>query len=391
MLVAILTAMAPATLIVVTLIVLGVFLARLFETDEGVNTSGPWRFLGSIWLNVAILLLPLQRRRGAGRTPRPGRLRSRARALVGSVVSEPAARCRRRIRTAWRGLAAAGHGARRDSCSAEVSGAASPRRRRSIATLTLVVAALDARHWMVRSPPDLDVLLALYVVMLALLIGLGVSALENDLRQAGFGGARSPRGLSVTALIVAAVPFAAIFASGRFDLPTTSVAESLSTLAPSSAGVPRAVARRPVGAAPGRMVGGARPRRRDVDERTARWDLALHDARLGHQQRRLGRGRVGAEGPNGATRRLLAPAGISTIVVMNSSAPELQGVQTVPAAPRTERLVDGARRQSDLSLEFQTKSVEVFSNSLFHGIVSESVAGTTARRRCSRARPTRAR
>jgi len=58
MLVAILTAMAPATLIVVTLIVLGVFLARLFETDEGVNTSGPWRFLGSIWLNVAILSCP---------------------------------------------------------------------------------------------------------------------------------------------------------------------------------------------------------------------------------------------------------------------------------------------------------------------------------------------
>jgi len=72
--------------------------------------------------------------------------------------------------------------------------------------------------------------------MLALLIGLGVSALENDLRQAGFGWRQVAAGLSVTALIVAAVPFAAIFASGRFDLPTTSVAESLSTLAPSSAG-----------------------------------------------------------------------------------------------------------------------------------------------------------
>jgi len=81
------------------------------------------------------------------------------------------------------------------------------------------------------------------------------------------------------------------------------------------------------------MVGGARPRRRDVDERTARWDLALHDARLGYQQRRLGRGRVGAEGQTVRLGRLLAPAGISTIVVMNSSAPELQGVQTVPLHP----------------------------------------------------------
>ena len=46
----------------------------------------------------------------------------------------------------------------------------------------MIVAALDARHWMGSFAPDLDVLLALYVVMLALLIGLGVSALENDLR-----------------------------------------------------------------------------------------------------------------------------------------------------------------------------------------------------------------
>ena len=53
--------------------------------------------------------------------------------------------------------------------------------------------------------PDLDVLLALYMVMLALLIGLGVSALENDLRQAGFGWRQVAAGLSVTALVVAAV------------------------------------------------------------------------------------------------------------------------------------------------------------------------------------------
>jgi len=76
--------------------------------------------------------------------------------------------------------------------------------------------------------------------------------------------------------------------------------------------------------------------------------------------------------------RLLAPAGISTIVVMNSSAPELQGVQTVPLHPVPSVLLTALGRQSDLSLELQTKSVEVFSNSLFHGIVSESVAGTPA-------------
>jgi len=129
MLVAILTAMAPATLIVVTLIVLGVFLARLFETDEGVNTSGPWRFLGSIWLNVAILLLPLSvdvglagRRAlgvfGLARGPWsvPSFLNLLRGADGGFDCPGPVGCCR-----AWRSS---------DSCSAEVSGAASPRRRR---------------------------------------------------------------------------------------------------------------------------------------------------------------------------------------------------------------------------------------------------------------------
>jgi hypothetical protein len=72
--------------------------------------------------------------------------------------------------------------------------------------------------------------------------------------------------------------------------------------------------------------------------------------------------------------QLLAPAGISTIVVMNSSAPELQGVQTVPLHPVPSVLLTALGRQSDLSLELQTKSVEVFSNSLFRGISSETVA-----------------
>jgi len=40
----------------------------------------------------------------------------------------------------------------------------------------------------------------------------------------------------VVTLLLASLPFLASFASGRFDLPTTSVAESLSALAPTTAG-----------------------------------------------------------------------------------------------------------------------------------------------------------
>jgi hypothetical protein len=75
--------------------------------------------------------------------------------------------------------------------------------------------------------------------------------------------------------------------------------------------------------------------------------------------------------------------GISTIVVMNSSAPELQGVQSVPLHPVPSVLLTALGRQSDLALVLQTKSVEVFSNSLFRGIVNDG--------RCHSARPRRRR
>jgi hypothetical protein len=83
---------------------------------------------------------------------------------------------------------------------------------------------------------------------------------------------------------------------------------------------------------------------------------------------------------NGRTVRLgalLASAGVSTIVVMNSSAPALAGVQSAPIRDAPGVLDTALNDQSDLSLVLQTPSVEVFSNSLFHGIVAQTVPGTS--------------
>jgi GT2 family glycosyltransferase len=371
MLIALVTAMAPATIIAVTIVILGVFLARVFERDEGVNTSHPWRFLGSLWLNVAILLLPLTvdvalaGRRAVGifgLARGPWSVPSFADLLKGADGG---------FGLSWAGWLLPGaalialllcRGERRRIAT----------KAASIATLTLVVAALDVRHWMGSFAPDLDVLLALYVVMLALLIGLGVSALENDLRHAGFGWRQVAAGLSVAALVVAAFPFMAVFAGGRFDLPTSSVAESLSTLAPKSSGgyrvlwlgdpsvlplagwsvAPGLAAATSMNGLPGGTSLFTTP-----DSGTSNTILDAVESALQGETVRLG--------------KLLAPAGISTIVVMNSSAPELTGVQSVPLHPVPSVLLTALGRQSDLSLELQTKSVEVFSNSLFHGVVAQ--------------------
>ncbi|HEY1223010.1 MAG TPA: hypothetical protein VGE75_05900, partial [Acidimicrobiales bacterium] len=74
--------------------------------------------------------------------------------------------------------------------------------------------------------------------------------------------------------------------------------------------------------------------------------------------------------------QLLAPAGISTIVVMNASAPELAGVQSVPLHPVPAGLTTALGLQTDLSLELQTSAVVVFANSMYRGLVSQSAAGS---------------
>ncbi|HEV3187677.1 MAG TPA: glycosyltransferase family 2 protein [Acidimicrobiales bacterium] len=378
MLIAIVSAMAPATLVVVALVVVGVVVARLFEPDPDVSFRGSFRFLGSLLVNVAIFLIPM-----TINVAFAGRRALEIFGLARGPWSVPTFSYLLRdvdgtFGTSWWGwllpLAALFalvlcKGDRRRAASKALV----------IAALTLVLAAVVSRHWLGSFSPDLDVLLALYAVMLATLIGLGIAALEHDLRDAGFGWRQIVAGLSVATLLVATLPFLATFGSGRFDLPTTSVAESLSALTPSTAGGfrvlwlgdPSVVPLPGWSVAPGLeaatsmngLPGGANlfnspdSGTSDVIMQAVQSALAGHTVRLGE---------------------LLAPAGIATIVVMNSSAPELSGVQNVPLHRPPGELLTALNNQSDLSLDLQTSSVEVFSNSLFHGIVAATNPGSTS-------------
>jgi GT2 family glycosyltransferase len=373
-LIALLCTMAPATLVLVALVIAGVSLSRLFERDELTEAPRPWRLLGSLALSVAIFLLPMtidvalagRRALGVfglsvGPWSAPGFL-DLLRGSDGSFGST------------WLGwllpLAAllgllVCRGERRVMAA----------KAATIATLTIVVAALDAHHWMGSFAPDLDVLLALYVVMLALLIGLGVSALEHDLRQAGFGWRQICGAAAVVVLVVAVLPFLTIFASGRYDLPTASVAESLSALAPTQAGGyrvlwlgdPSVLPLAGWSVAPGLEAATSMDGLPGGSDLFAPPDSGTTDVLLSAVQLAL-------EGRTVRLGQLLAPAGISTIVVMNAAAPEISGIQSVPLRPVPASLVRELGRQTDLSLELQTNSVEVYSNSLFHGLVAQSSA-----------------
>ena len=377
MMIALVTAMAPATLVLVVLVVLGVGLARLFEPDPASTFRGTWRLLGSIVFNVAIFLLPM-----TVDTLLAGRQAPEIFGLARGPWSVPSFSFFLRdvdgsFGSAWWGwllpLAALFalvlcRGDRRRVAT----------KLAAIGALGLVLVTLASRHWLGSFAPDLDVVLVLYAVSLASLIGLGVGALEHDLREAGFGWRQVAAALSVATLLVAILPFLQSLGSGRFDLPTTSVAQSLSELAPNTSGGyrvlwlgdPSVLPLAGWSVAPGleaatSMNGlpGGSTLFNPPDAGASNVIIqAVESAMTGHTVQ-LG--------------SLLAPAGISTIVVMNSSAPELSGVESSPMRRVPGMLASALSSQSDLSLELQTSSVEVFSNADFHGIYAESIPGST--------------
>jgi GT2 family glycosyltransferase len=377
MLIALLTAMAPATIVLVALVILGVALARLFEPDPVSTFRGTPRLLGSIIFNVAIFVLPMtidtllaghQALQVFGLPRGPWSVPSFSFLLRGADGSFGAA---------WWGwllpLAAA---FALVLCRGERRRVAS--KLAAIATLSLVLVTLASRHWLGSFTPDLDVVLVLYALALASLIGLGVGALEHDLREAGFGWRQVAAALSVATLVVASLPFLQSLGSGRFDLPTSSVAESLNTLAPSTSGGYRVLWLGDPSVLPlaGWTVAPGLEAATSMNGLPAGSTLfsppnagassvilqAVKSAMMGHTVR-LG--------------SLLAPAGISTIVVMNSSSPEVSGVESSPMRHVPGMLMSALSSQSDLSLELQTSSAEVFSNADFHGIYAETTPGSS--------------
>ena len=367
MLTAIVTALAPATLVAVALVVVGVSVARWLDPDAG--HARPWRLLGAIVGSVAVFLAPLTvdtllagRRAlgvfGAARGPWSVPTFSLlARATDGGVGQSwwgwllPAA--------AVLGLAIT-RGPRRVVAS----------RLATVSALALVVTTLASRHWLGSFSPNLDVLLALYATGLAALVALGVATLEEDLRRVGFGWRQWAAGVLVALVVALALPFVGELSGGRFDLPPTGVAESMSALAPVNAGgfrvlwlgdpsvlpvagwsvEPGLAAATSTNGLPGGSTLFSPP-----DSGTS--DVIVHALALAVQERTV---RLGA---------LLATAGIATIVVMDAAAPGAAG-QAALTRPVPASLSVALLRQTDLALTLRTRAESVYTNHAFHGLVA---------------------
>ncbi len=371
MIVAVATAMVPATVVVVVLVVVAAWLAaRLGGTPAPVT---PWRLLGSLLATVAVFLAPL-----TVDTIAAGRHALEVFGLPRGPWSAPSFAALARgadglFGLGWTGWLLPGAAAvallvtravRRDM-AAPVATAG---------TLALVLALLSLRHWMGPFAPDADVLLVVVAWAEAVVVGFGITSLELDLRREGFGWRQGAAALFVGALVLSIVPTVGSLESGRFNLPTTSVAEAMSALPRVTASgyrvlwlgdpsvlpasgwsvEPGLAAATSLNGVPGGNTLFTPPNSGTSDVLLTAVGLALHDRTV----------HLGA---------LLAQAGIATVVVMNSPAPAVAGVASLPARPAPAGLTVALDRQTDLSLELETSSVSIYGNADFHGLI-----GTTS-------------
>ncbi len=378
MIMATMGALAPATLVVVALLVAGVVIARFFEPDRDSPKGRPWRFFAAITIGGAIFLAPLTLdvvfsgtralevfglSRGPWSAPSFFQLLRGVDGHFGSGWSGyllPAA--------AMFGFVLC-QGVRRAVASKVFA----------VAIITVILETFSVRNLLGPFAPDLDVLITLYTLMLVILVGLGISAIELDVRASGFGWRQLATILTVGTLAVTTVPFFASLSSGRFDLPTTSVAESLSALAPTTTGGYRVLwlGDPSVLPAAGWSIAPGLAAVTSMNGLPGGSDLFVAP-NPGTSDVLLASVKLALEGRTVRLGQLLAPAGISTIVVMNTSAPELSGVQSAPLRPVPEGLSTALGRQTDLALELSTSAVEVFGNSLFHGILAQANPTTSA-------------
>ena len=220
--------------------------------------------------------------------------------------------------------------------------------------------------------PDVEGLLLLIALVLSILVGVAVTALEQDLNDRALGWPQAVAVITALACLLLPLPIFTHATDGRYSLPQTSAAESLSAYTPVTQGGyrvlwladPRAMPSSGWSVMPGlaaatSMNGGPNGAALFTPPVSGTSDILMQAIALA------------AQGRTTHVGRLLAPAGISDIVVMTASVPPLAGLQSAVTMPPPAALLQGLDRQSDLSLVSKTNGLLIYSNTVFHGIVAQ--------------------
>jgi GT2 family glycosyltransferase len=369
-LVALMTALAPVTLILVTVLWLGVWVSRRVGALHG-GLDKPGRTTWHIWIGTAVLLLPM-----TADTLLAGR---RALSVFGLPLSSSAALSVASLIRGVDGPFGSGWTSWLLPVVALVGVVLARSERRHLATLwslsfalVLVLETLVSRHWSGSFAPDIDGLLVMNALMIAVLVGGTISVFETDLSHYKFGWPQFTAAFASLALVAACAPFIGTAGTGRFDLPLTGAPDALTSQATPGMlggyrivwlGDPRALPAAGWSVAPGLAAavstnGSPSGNTLFVPPASGATDTVLHAVSLA------------ARGATVHLGRLLASAGVADLVVMSSPAPVVGDGVSVGTTPPPPGLLDVLNAQRDLVRVTTTQGVAVYRNTLFHGIVS---------------------
>jgi len=369
MMTAVMTAFAPVTVILVLIVVLALTFAHRLGAMPALER--PWRTAGQLLMGVVTLLLPmacdvvLAGRRGIEIFGLPL-------APWSNIDFSHAIR-------AADGVFGQGPLSWLLPVVAFVPLVLARGERRSIASqwtilvvITVLMVLVVGRNLTGPFAPEVDGLLILAALALSVLVGVAVATLEEDLREREFGWPHVVAAITAACVALSPISILTHATDGRYGLPQTSAADALAAYTPSTVGGyrvlwlgdPRAMPLSGWSVAPGlaaatSMNGGpdgsvlfSPPASGASDALLRAIDLVTH----------RGTTHVG---------RLLAPAGVSDIVVLTASVPPLAGLQSAVPLPPPAALLDGLSRQADLALVAKSSGLLIYANTRFHGIVAQ--------------------
>jgi hypothetical protein len=227
----------------------------------------------------------------------------------------------------------------------------------AVAVVGWVLAWAVGRGWTAPFSPSMTVVLAPAAAAVAACVGLGVTAFESDLTGYRFGWRQIVSAAAVVALVLGLIPVVADARGGRWGLPGTGYADALSFLSAAPAGSGDAA------------LGGYRvlwlgdPRALPIGGWTASPGLAYATSENGTPNA-LDLWAPAGSGPTSTLAqavtlaedgdtvhlgRLLAPAGVRYVVVVEATAPDVPGVQSPPTYPASPTLIQALADQRDLA------------------------------------------
>ncbi len=241
-----------------------------------------------------------------------------------------------------------------------------------------VAAWASARGWTGVVALEPAVVLTVAAAGLAIAIGAGVVAFEEDLRVAAFGWRQLAAGVAAAAVVLGALPTLVSALPGRFDLPTTDFAQTVNWMAAQRRegafrvlwlGDPRSLTQAswPVG-------NGLAYATSEDGPANATW---LWDAAAPGPASRLAE--AVTEASSGLTDQvgsLLAPAGVRYIAVLGSLAPLIPGLQRPMTFPLPADLLPALSRQLDLTPVLAQAGITVYQNLAWVPVRAEVAAHT---------------